>query len=68
MPGHTHKSLSIGKEIIQFMKDYLEKHRLDRLAAGKDDSMASIIREAMFLWAKEHKVEEDLKKFLTRKQ
>ena len=66
MAGNTHKSISIGKGIIEFMKSYLKQHKMDRLAEGKDTSMASIIREALFLWARENNVEEDLKKFLVK--
>jgi len=50
------------------MKHYLETHKINRMQKGKPLTMASIVREAIFLWAKENKVTEELLRSLGQKE
>jgi len=49
------------------MKEYLKNHKIDRMEKGKPLTMASIVREAIFLWAEKNGVIDELKKFLEEK-
>ena len=63
-PNTKTKSVSLDEEYVFFIKDYLKERKYERLKAGKDDTVISVIREALFHWAEKEGVLEELLKHL----
>jgi len=58
------RSISLDEEFAKFIEDYMEKNKFERLRAGKDVSIISVVREGLFLWAEKEGVLEELLKYL----
>ena len=63
-PDSKRRSVSIDEQIIGFIEKYLKDHKVERLRNGKDSSIVSIIREALFVWAEKHGVLDELLEYL----
>ena len=61
-------SITLDAPLVEFIKKYLDDHKLERFQAGKDDSIVSILREALFAWAEKQGVQKELLDFLKEKQ
>jgi len=61
-------SLTLDKPIAEFIKQYLKEHRIERMKEGKDDSIISIIREALFIWAENKGLTQELLEHLKSKE
>jgi len=51
------RSISLDEDLAKFIKDYIDKHKIERL---RD----SVVREGLFLWAEKEGVLEELLKHL----
>lgn len=60
----VHRSLSLDTPLLEFIEKYLANHKVERQLEGKANSIISVIREGLFLWAKENGVLDELTKFL----
>ena len=58
------RSVSIDEQIVGFIEKYLKDHRVERLRSGKDLSIVSVIREALFVWAEKRGVLDELLGYL----
>ena len=61
-------SITLDEPLVEFIKQYLKDHRLERLQAGKDDSIVSVLREALFAWAEKKGILKELLDFLKQQQ
>lgn len=61
-------SLTLDQGFIDFLKQYLETHKIERFQNGKDMTTISIVREGLFLWAEKNGVLEDLKAHLKQQE
>lgn len=57
-------SISLDKAFVNFLKDYLVQHRIERIKEGKDTTVVSVVREGLILWAEKKGVLEELEKYL----
>ena len=62
------RSLSLDKSLVEYVEKYLANHKIERLRNGKDASIVSVVREALFLWFEEKGLTDDVLKFLAQKQ
>ena len=63
-PNSNKRSISLDEDLVNFIKKYLDEHRVELMGAGKDTSIVSVIREGLFLWAKKHELLDELLKHL----
>jgi len=61
-------SLTLDKPLANFIKDYLEKHKIERYKAGKETTIISVIREALCVWAEQKGLTEELTSYLEPKE
>jgi len=61
-------SLTLDKPIASFIKRYLEENRIERMKEGKDNSTISVIREALFIWAENKGLTQELLEHLKSKE
>lgn len=61
-------SLTLDKPLVEFIKNYLENHRIERMKDGKDNSIISVVREALFIWAEQKGLTQELEKHLKQKE
>lgn len=47
-------TITLDKGFVDFLKKYLETHKIERMKEGKDTTSVSIIREALFCWAEKN--------------
>lgn len=66
--ANSHRSMSLDRPFLDFIEKYLKNHKVERQQEGKSLTMISVIREALFLWAKEKGVTDELMKFLEQKK
>jgi len=67
-PKSQRRSLSLDKPLVEYVEKYLANHKIERLKDGKDASIVSVLREALFLWFDHQGLTEDVLKFLEQKQ
>ena len=67
-PNSDRDSISLDREIVDFIRTYIKEHRGERLRQGKDTTIVSIVREGLFLWAEKHGVLEELLEHLELKE
>ena len=53
-------SLTLDEPLVQFIKDYLKDNKIERMKEGKDNSLISVIREALFVWAEQKGITKNL--------
>lgn len=63
-PNSNKRSISLDEPLVNFIKKYLEDHKINRIKDGKDTTIVSVIREGLFLWAEKHGVLDQLLKYL----
>ena len=66
-PESQRRSLSLDKNLVEYVEKYLSNHKFERLKDGKESSIVSVLREALFLWFEEKGLTEDVLKFLKQK-
>ena len=66
-PESQRRSLSLDKNLVEYVEKYLANHKFERLKDGKESSIVSVLREALFLWFEEKGLTEDVLKFLKQK-
>ena len=66
--GSDRKSLTIDSDIIEFIKEYVDKHRIELAKAGKDTHIVSFLREAFFTLLEKKGLEKEFEEFLARRR
>lgn len=66
MPASNSKyrSISLDRNILDFIEKSIKERKINRMKVGKDITIISVLREAVFLWLEKEGLSADAEKYL----
>lgn len=67
-PNSKFRSVSLDRGLADFIDKTIKEHKINRMKKGKDVTIISVLREALFLWFEQEGLSAEAEKYLEQKK